>query len=436
MVPHYKHLTSEDRLVIESLLCDGLSLRAVAARVGVHASTICRERRRGRLSGSERYFSVIGQRSHDASRACAGEARRKLGTDASSSLWPVVLPYLRMGWSPQQITGRLRSMPASPSVSHETISAPVFSLAGLNEEILVRLRELAHRLDGQVSPDQAERYWRQLTLVGIIRRLPIAELMEAAQRCLLSARATRRPDRVHVALFLLASVQARNHRFKEAEELLNEMNESGEPADEAIRRWRSIYLQRLILNKQGRFEEGLAKSLEEEAWLLQRLPSRVNSLLTCRMNQCATLNALGLHEQALALGRVLLATPLLPPDSGLEMDVIESLVGVDRTDEALELARTKRDQWMLSPVLADGALPLALLAAARGRVAAALRIHAAWRGHLAAQGRMSDPQERSASNRLKVRCAAMGLPGKELDRLLETETPLDLAGVVGLALDD
>jgi len=121
MRPHYRQLTDDDRLVIESLLADGLSLRAVAARVGVHASTVCRERQRGLLPGFDRYLSVIGQRSRQAGRSRAGLARRKLGTDARSSYWPLVLPYLRQGWSPQQIAGRLRDMSASPSISHETI---------------------------------------------------------------------------------------------------------------------------------------------------------------------------------------------------------------------------------------------------------------------------------------------------------------------------
>lgn len=143
MHPHYKQLTAEDRVVIESLLSDGLSLRAVAVQVGVHASTICRERQRGRLAGSDRYFSVIGQRSHDSARAHAGQARRKLGTDARSTLWPLVLPYLRLGWSPQQIAGRLRSMPDSASISHETIYAAIYAMprGSLRTELISLLRK-------------------------------------------------------------------------------------------------------------------------------------------------------------------------------------------------------------------------------------------------------------------------------------------------------
>ena len=143
MRPHYKHLTADDRLVIESLLAEGLSLRAVAARLGCHPSTVCRERQRGRLPGFDRYLSVMGQRACQAARARAGLARRKLGTDASSSYWPAVLPLLRQGWSPQQIAGRLRSMPDALSISHETIYAAIYAMprGALRTELVRSLRK-------------------------------------------------------------------------------------------------------------------------------------------------------------------------------------------------------------------------------------------------------------------------------------------------------
>ena len=125
---HFRHLNAEDRAVIESLLADGLPLWAVAAKVGVSASTICRERRRGLLPGLDRYLAVVGQRARQAAPARAGLARRKLGTDASSSHWPTVLPLLRQGWSPQQIAGRLRGMPDAPSISHERIYAAIYAM--------------------------------------------------------------------------------------------------------------------------------------------------------------------------------------------------------------------------------------------------------------------------------------------------------------------
>ena len=143
MRPHYKHLTVENRAVIESLLADGLSLRAVASRVGVNASTICRERRRGLFPGLDRYLAVVGQRARQLARAQAGLARRKLGTDATSSYWPTVLPLLRQGWSPQQIAGRLRGMPDAPSISHETIYAAIYAMprGALRSELVRTLRK-------------------------------------------------------------------------------------------------------------------------------------------------------------------------------------------------------------------------------------------------------------------------------------------------------
>jgi len=143
MHPHYKQLTADDRLVIESLLADGLSLRAVGARLGVHASTICRERQRGLLPGFNRYLSVVGQRARQAGRCSAGLARRKLGANAASGYWPLVLPYLRKGWSPQQIAGRLRDMPQSPRISHETVYAAIYAMprGALRSELVCLLRK-------------------------------------------------------------------------------------------------------------------------------------------------------------------------------------------------------------------------------------------------------------------------------------------------------
>ncbi len=43
----YRHLTRNDRLVIETMLRDGKTQREIADRIGVHESTISRERRRG-----------------------------------------------------------------------------------------------------------------------------------------------------------------------------------------------------------------------------------------------------------------------------------------------------------------------------------------------------------------------------------------------------
>ncbi len=143
MRPHYKQLVEADRFVMDDLLAQGLSLRAVGSAIGVHASTVCRERQRGLAVGSRHYFAVIGQRARDAGRASAGSKRRKLGTERGSSYWQLVLPFLHRGWSPEQIAGRLKLMPESDQISHETIYCAIYAMprGELRSELVSLLRK-------------------------------------------------------------------------------------------------------------------------------------------------------------------------------------------------------------------------------------------------------------------------------------------------------
>jgi transposase, IS30 family len=128
MRPHYHHISDDDRLVIDSMLAAGATQTAVAMAIGVHRSSICRERKRGLLAGSERYFGVIGQRTRVSRRNAAARSRRKLDPSGVSPYWKLVLPYLHLGWSPQQICGRLRLMASCLTISHETIYAAIYAM--------------------------------------------------------------------------------------------------------------------------------------------------------------------------------------------------------------------------------------------------------------------------------------------------------------------
>jgi IS30 family transposase len=142
MRPYYHQITDDDRLIIESMLSEGQSQTAVAAAIGVNRSSICRERKRGLLAGSERYFFVIAQRTRVARRLAAGQARRKLDSAGLSSYWKLILPFLHLGWSPQQIAGRLGRMADSPTISHETIYCAIYAMprGSLRTELVKLLR--------------------------------------------------------------------------------------------------------------------------------------------------------------------------------------------------------------------------------------------------------------------------------------------------------
>jgi IS30 family transposase len=142
MRPHYHHISDDDRLVMDSMLASGATQTAVALAIGVHRSSVCRERKRGLIADCNRYFGVIGQRTRKARRDAAALSRRKLDPAGVSPYWKLVLPYLHLGWSPQQICGRLRLMASSPTLSHETIYCAIYAMprGSLRTELVKALR--------------------------------------------------------------------------------------------------------------------------------------------------------------------------------------------------------------------------------------------------------------------------------------------------------
>jgi IS30 family transposase len=143
MKPYYRHISDDSRLIMDSMLASGATQTEVALAIGVHRSSICRERKRGLLPGSDRYFGLIGQRTRHSRRLAAAQSRRKLDPGGVSPYWKLVLPYLHLGWSPQQICGRLHLMASSPTLSHETIYCAIYAMprGSLRTELVKALRK-------------------------------------------------------------------------------------------------------------------------------------------------------------------------------------------------------------------------------------------------------------------------------------------------------
>ena len=132
-------LTLVEREEISRGLACGLSLRAVAARLGRAPSTISRELRRN--------GGAAGYRAVTADQAAWDRARRpkRCKLIAHRSLSRAVASKLRLQWSPQQIAGWLkREYPQDEShqVSHETIYRSLFIQArgALKKELQQHLR--------------------------------------------------------------------------------------------------------------------------------------------------------------------------------------------------------------------------------------------------------------------------------------------------------
>ena len=114
MGTNYAQLSIEERGRIASLQEQGRSIRQIAADLDRAPSTIAREINRN--AGRQ-----LGYRPAYASEQA--KARRWKGSklERDPGLRQAVLHRLKLGWSPEQVAGRLAREQAKPSVSHETI---------------------------------------------------------------------------------------------------------------------------------------------------------------------------------------------------------------------------------------------------------------------------------------------------------------------------
>ena len=152
----YRHLSVEERSLIQLSLEAGKSLAAIARSLDRATSTISRElarngwrhpsrgaRSRGRPTLAGGYRSSTAQ-----SRAAAGatRARNPKRLREGSALWPCVERLLRAFHSPAQIAGILKRMhPAEPTqqVSHETIYTALYAIprGSLRTDLIACLRQ-------------------------------------------------------------------------------------------------------------------------------------------------------------------------------------------------------------------------------------------------------------------------------------------------------
>jgi transposase, IS30 family len=149
---YYCQLTDSDRLVLERELIAGRSQRSIAKLLAVSASTVCREIKRVLVHGLPSYVAAVGQCVRQVNRERAARQRRKLDDSCTNLCWRAVMAGLRVGWSPQQIAGRLKVFnrhahpsKALPYVSHETIYCAIYAQPrGTLRTELVKLLRNSH----------------------------------------------------------------------------------------------------------------------------------------------------------------------------------------------------------------------------------------------------------------------------------------------------
>lgn len=110
----YKQFSLEERCEIARLQAGGQSIRQIAAALGRAASSISREVRRN-TGDKVDYKPVYADDQHWARRWRGSRLARQ------PALYQLVMSKLVMGWSPEQISGRLTLEHSALSISHESI---------------------------------------------------------------------------------------------------------------------------------------------------------------------------------------------------------------------------------------------------------------------------------------------------------------------------
>ena len=137
----YKHLSQEDREVIANMLSGGSSLGEIAKTVGRDRSTISRELNRNSPPERRRYVPC---RAH--ARACERKAKANKHERLKNDLVrQYVKDGLAEGWSPEQISGRIRIDHPGQTINHEAIYQFIYHPQNPNRLEMIQLLRRAHR---------------------------------------------------------------------------------------------------------------------------------------------------------------------------------------------------------------------------------------------------------------------------------------------------
>ena len=137
----YKHLSQEERELIAAQLSEGSSIGDIAKAVGRDKSTISRELKRNSPPERRRYVPC---RAH--ARACerktTANQHERLKNDF---IRQYVKDGLAQGWSPEQISGRIRIDHPEQTINHEAIYQYIYHPQNPDRLEMIQLLRRAHK---------------------------------------------------------------------------------------------------------------------------------------------------------------------------------------------------------------------------------------------------------------------------------------------------
>ena len=119
----YKHLTIEEREIIQEMLWQKKSIRSIAKKLNRSPSSVSREVNKNRDSLNRRHY--IPRTAHEK----AIKNRSKRGREKllkSKKVRDYVIKHLKLGWSPEQIANTVEDSIGEP-ISHEAIYQYIYA---------------------------------------------------------------------------------------------------------------------------------------------------------------------------------------------------------------------------------------------------------------------------------------------------------------------
>lgn len=141
MSKQYKQLNQEERDQIYLLLRQGKKQSEIALSLKRDKSTISRELNKNEHKKFSEYLPDTAQRKSNKKKKTS---RKQSYVDKQPAVKKYILAKLELGWSPEQIAGRM-SMEISCYLNHESIYQYIYSLSGRKQNLKQYLRR-AHRV--------------------------------------------------------------------------------------------------------------------------------------------------------------------------------------------------------------------------------------------------------------------------------------------------
>jgi IS30 family transposase len=134
MGKNYRHITSQDRVIIYDLLFKGKSIPEIAKDLGFHKCSLYRELCRNSCK--------YGYRPDWASQQAILRQRKTMKLDQDHELRAIIIEKLKLGWSPELIAGRLKlNNNGQCVISHESIYQYIYSANGQAQKLYKYLRK-------------------------------------------------------------------------------------------------------------------------------------------------------------------------------------------------------------------------------------------------------------------------------------------------------